>query len=470
MTDRLEQALRDMQFELPGRVMDRALASAAARDARPVGAWRDARRVEREPRSMSVAALVAVFLAAALLAALLYGVSAVHSHPVPVSPPRVETSDVTPPVAIAAPFKPDCAVIHNAYGCGMQEPFFANGSVGWLTAGYEGNSGQTNLYRTTDGGAHWSAVMSWDGPGAADIKTSTDGRQALIATGWGPYGPALLYTLDGGASWKDNGVPATALQCLSVAGNCEPKLQSVYFSDPREGWVFAQGPTQTAGRLFHTTDSGAHWTLTATIDLITAFPGINPASLDGKFAFASSTTGWFVPNTVYSEVAPRTLYATVDGGVTWRPETIKAGSDLRLAALHTFGARNVVVELRSGTGLYVATSADGGLTWSPAQTTPAGRCGFSPCAIEFIDGQHWVVSGTGSLYVTADAGVGWAVVGGDPPTCCLVQFTDLKHGWSLGGVVLPDGQGANALFKTTDGGAHWTMVALPVRYTDLYPA
>ena len=478
MTDRLEQALRDMRFEVPDSVITRAIAAAEvhgaegierlpARRPRPASRSGEASGgVDRRSRSMTVATVVAVLLVAALLAALLYGAQAIRSRPVPVTKP-VGASDISQPAAIAAPFAPDCSVPHNAYGCGMQAPVFANANVGWLTAGYEGGSGPTNLYRTTDGGSHWTALISWDGPGAAEIKTSNDGLQALIVTGWGPYGPAILSTSDGGQHWRNAGIPIVAFQCISVAGLCQPALQSVFFRDTREGWLFDQGPTLSSARLYHTPDSGAHWTLASTIDLSTQFAGLNPVGVTGQFSFASSTNGWFAAQDTLSAGTPLTVYRTTDGGATWHLQQVAAPTDSlaglsRIEAIHPFDSRSAAIELVSGSAAYVATTADGGSTWEAPRPMPVGNCGFSPCALIFVDAREWIAQGRGTLLRTTDAGANWQTVNGSlPAPCCLMQFTDVMHGWLLSG---------NELYRTTDGGVRWAQVGLPESGYPEFPA
>lgn len=209
---------------------------------------------------------------------------------------------------------------------------------------------------------------------------------------------------------------------------------------------------------------------------VAKFPKLNPVGLQGRFVFASTTIGWFVPETTYLPAAPITVYQTIDGGSTWHSQRISGPPDLnsgnpQILALKAFGTNSAVIELTSGKGAYVTTTGDDGLTWTKAQLTPLGNCGFGPCPIAFIDAEHWIGYGTGGLLRTVDAGANWEAVGGDAPACCgLLQFTDPSHGWSLGGVPLPSAQGGNGLFRTTDGGVHWTSLALPVDNTDLYPA
>jgi len=140
----------------------------------------------------------------------------------------------------------------------------ADGGTHWsvqLTGSYELNAvdfvssrtgwavGADTLLTTADGGAHWTSL-----PEPCPVIRSVHFISSLTGfavaggtnvSGIGTQAPMLgglvLATTDGGRSWHLLPAPADA--------------QTVCFSDPRHGWLGA------GGRLYESTDGGAHWTV-----------------------------------------------------------------------------------------------------------------------------------------------------------------------------------------------------------------
>lgn len=83
------------------------------------------------------------------------------------------------------------------------------------------------IYRTSDGGAAWSAVnidfSAGDFKGFPYVRTLTalDGKHMIIVMSEGNadyYGGKLLITKDGGATWKPVDIPSTGVASLSTYG------------------------------------------------------------------------------------------------------------------------------------------------------------------------------------------------------------------------------------------------------------
>src|SRR5579864_9598651 len=115
------------------------------------------------------------------------------------------------------------------------------------------------------------------------MVSSADGKEALFVSADDPTRPTIFYTYDGGRRWTSFGVPrgVQVAPCVYLGCNGPFGVQS-YFLNTREGWIVGSEPTSMGAQLYHTTDSGAHWSLLARID---------PTKIDlmhGQLLFASS--------------------------------------------------------------------------------------------------------------------------------------------------------------------------------------
>ncbi len=474
--------------------------------------WRAGRRRRAVPPTWLLPAIAAL-LALAVVLALVAGVRGLYRSTPVRQPQPVPTRQ---PLALRAPLAMNCSswgvASSGSTGCNLAKLVFASPVVAWaivspLTLG-KTFMGPSNLYRTVDGGQHWQALVSWNNPGqrfsgeldnpiasdstAADqVKVSPDGKEALVITGWGSGAAdgsaGLFHTTDGGAHWSSFGFPSSAeptevcaLETYLAVSACAPVTATAlryFFLNSREGWVVSQESGSTFDDIFHTTDSGAHWVLSARI--------IATAQLDllrGRLVFQSSSSGWFVPDYRGTPVTAQLLYRTVDAGRTWQPRQLVPVPPARQPAgggpqrpanpdnavidnLKFFNDRDGVLEVARpielgafGTGeSFVYTTSDGGATWSAPSSTPH-------YGVDFIDAANWVVvPADGGLDRTGDGGKSWTPFrptyhGGPPylvPLTRTMHFVDQSHGWA--------GVGCSGIlvFGTSDGGANWTLLNLP---------
>jgi hypothetical protein len=442
-----------------------------------------------------VAGVVAVVLAVVAVAAFF----ATH-HLLSPTPAR------TPHFQIKAPG----AAVCNS-NCSVGPLLLVSANMGWLAEQLTPDTSSpacnpvcpttSVIFRTDDGGFHWRAQLSWLG-WAQEILASPDGREVLVVPE-ADQGAALHHSTDGGVHWTSFDLPAgvgQAMQTICKFGGCHQQsiAEQLYFLNPREGWVLSQEATFTTADLFHTTDSGAHWTLTR-VDIKAAF-GVDVAtgltdpngnvdhSLPGQLVFADSATGWFLP------VASWDTHVTHDGGTTWRlqsvprpigvqPDTTAYIDDVRLFSNHKDGVLSLRVRIPGQGGppgvetspyRYTYTTSDGGDHWSNPTHPPSVQIlqsgllgpGFLDVNIDFIDATHWVgwpqPPGLGPAALagfmhTSDAGQHWNVL---PANSVQVvewfEFLDPSRGWALAG----ESAGVS-LYETTDGGATWTSLSLP---------
>jgi photosystem II stability/assembly factor-like uncharacterized protein len=176
------------------------------------------------------------------------------------------------------------------------------------------------LYRTADGGAHWSlaaatpaptgtAVSSQPGPGQIPAACDKRGLAFPAATnGWiastcnAGLANALLVSHDGGVSWADESLPLPATLC--AGGACT--VSGPQFLD-RTGFVTVD-PEPAGAALLVTRDLGQTWDRLAL-----------PGGLQyPQITFFSPTQGVLVAGETQGAFGG-TFYTTADGGRTWTP-------------------------------------------------------------------------------------------------------------------------------------------------------
>jgi len=418
-------------------------------------------RQPRQPRSMLLG-LVAALIAFAIVISLMLAGQALrsrssvpaHTGPAPWAGPTAITTELCQSqceVATQSALQPKPASIRRCgtsttIGCAVQPPFFATPSLGWITDGIAGPDGPAFLYRTDDAGQHWRPVLSWDGPGAQQIRSSVDGSEALVITGWNSMGAATAFhTTDSGLHWTARGLP------LGIDSDL------VYFLNPREGWILRTSSLD----LLHTTDAGSHWTRIAR--LVGMVRG-------GTLLFSTSSDGVYLQG--------RSLYTTHDGGAKWgvqtppRPTGVPPSAYVARSTVKFFNSQEGLLELDYCTAVgcpspsdYVYTTSDAGTDWTTPLRLPVSE--GSRNIFIFIDPDHWIGMSGGifnahSVIHTADAGQHWTVLLSPPANSNMVEgqwdmveypdFIDPLHGWSLN---------EPFLFLTSDGGITWVRQVLP---------
>ena len=207
----------------------------------------------------------------------------------------------------------------------VSEVSFADPQHGFLLLGGGDDAmGQDSvwLYRTADGGAHWSlaaatptpaptgtAVSSQPGPGQIPAACDKSGLTFPTATnGWitstcnARLANALLVSRDGGVNWADESLPLPATIC--AGGACT--LSGPQFLDGT-GFVTV-APEPAGAALLVTRDLGQTWNQLAL-----------PAGLQyPQITFFSPAEGVLVAGETQGAFGG-TFYTTADGGQTWTP-------------------------------------------------------------------------------------------------------------------------------------------------------
>jgi photosystem II stability/assembly factor-like uncharacterized protein len=377
-----------------------------------------------------------------------------------------------------------------AAGCGDGGMTFINLDRGWLTFDCSQASGLTVdqasspfVAATNDGGRSWTPVRLPSVPqGGADLcgagaplftgvrgvltVTCNSGRQTSLT--------AVFRTADAGDSWTE-GLPPVAF------GQTD-------FADATTGFVFVQG--DRGNDLYRTTDSGRTWLLVK--------KGLFPGQNLGTYHFIDVNTGF-----AYTDSSPEAPWKTSDGGKTWSlPAPYKSLPGNLACAISsnpstgTAPLPTVMTSETAGWALGAQRTTDGGAHWSSAgpPSVPDRAAGYAEF---FFDSTHaWVAETAGSastcadhiaVFSTTDGGQTWQQAAPIPAPMPLqseiiwasypissarttllgpsvLYFVDPENGWLLvktgpNGFAGAGRPQTGPLYRTTDGGLHWTVVA-----------
>lgn len=270
-------------------------------------------------------------------------------------------------------------------------------------------------------------------------------------------------TADGGKTWKQS-----APLYLRLEAGLQATAPLLYFGDPQHGWmvVFAGKPEPgqflssiDSAVLYRTADGGLTWywlsNLLARDGCFSNVLQMTFPSMISGFAMLSCPSG-----------SP-TLAATHDGGKTWDLQPLPF-----LVESAFFDGSHGIAAIASSTtqaGAQLLSTYDGGQTW---QTLPDLPGTGSTVAIDFVDASNfwelvtqpgWVLglSPPGDwLYRTTDGGQTWTLVAKDLAMGARVayfHFVDADHGFATQDSP-NEPAGRVELNTTSDGGRTWNIV------------
>ncbi len=172
---------------------------------------------------------------------------------------------------------------------------FGPGPAGWLGGGMFSGA----LYQTGDGGLTWRRASIPAPSGSIFGLPAVFGRTVVEPVTAGQA--LLLYrSTDGGTHWQEVSVLPGA-----TAGGCAAGQVSVSLPTPRSGWAAAVRAGRTL--VYRTTDGGLRWARTAA-----SWP-VPPDSCEPPAIQATGPSqAWLLT------AGSRRLYATANGGATWR--------------------------------------------------------------------------------------------------------------------------------------------------------
>ncbi len=311
---------------------------------------------------------------------------------------------------------------------GIADRFYDVDAIDAQTAIVIGYGGK--ILRTADGGYTWEVVDS----GVERALYSVDFPDPQH--GWiaGQAG-TLLASSDGGKTWSKQESPTPLY------------LFSLDMIDAKEGWAVGDRATT-----LHTRDGGQTWQpgkLTSTEALTEEEAVLAEDPVLYGVQFTDARHGWIV-----GEFG--NIYATTDGGVTWKTqqeslvdaEGYGALDIPTFFGLHFIDAANGVAAALEGR---VARTRDGGATWKYEEVDvkePIVDPLLQP--FQMPDTTAWAVGVAGEVIRQRAAGGTWqrASLGMEVPTWLRgIDWIDAQNGWIVGGYGL--------ILHTTDGGKSW---------------
>lgn len=289
---------------------------------------------------------------------------------------------------------------------GTVSPFTA---VAAVNAGPAWALGSEGLLTTRDGGILWLPLLSVDLPREIRFFDELNGIMLTDTT--------VQVTNDGGETW-------------SLRRQADANLfRTMSFVNANVGFV-----ATFTHIVLRTTDGGLTWTR---LSLPFSSTGIS-RSLHA-IAFIDALTGWVVAS---NGLFGRSIFKTVDGGVTWQEVFIFEGLNVQIEDIFALDALHLWVvgsQNFEGMGEIVIASTDGGLTWTFQQSDGSGGL----LAIQFVSPlEGWMVGR--HIHHTVDGGITWTV----QPTA-MEGFTDLFFTSPTTGFVVGDN---GVILSTTTGG------------------
>jgi photosystem II stability/assembly factor-like uncharacterized protein len=294
-------------------------------------------------------------------------------------------------------------------------------------------------------------------------------------TGWAigglvSVGEHVLFTRDGGSTWKDVTPPEEA----AVSG--ERKTATGFFQGAQTAWVIyainGGNPIPTQAVVWHTMDGGTTWQASQPLDLT----GLAEIFMPSDLQFVAGENGWLL---VHVGVGMNhdyvVLYRSVDGGVSWSrildPYTdggIQSCS--KTSMLFTDAMQGWLTGDCNGVmaGVLLFKSTDAGSTWQAVSLpAPANAprlydvespvpCGaYDPfffgndlghLSVRCTNYSGQQITNSYYIYTTQNGGSTWtsATYPGE-----ALYFFSADTGWAL----------APKIQRTTDGGATWAHIS-----------
>ncbi|MBN2206566.1 MAG: hypothetical protein JW742_04110 [Candidatus Aminicenantes bacterium] len=310
-----------------------------------------------------------------------------------------------------------------------------------------------------------------------------DANRAYVA-----HGRGVALTSDGGANWKASAVHS-AFVSVAVDGLNSGILYALISG-------LAQSPV---GGCYKSSDGGKNWKHLEGLfygwggRLLARGPRVHAATSAGVFRSANGGRSWKashagmkatdVPAFAVAPSAPSTIYAgpysyaffkTTDGGRTWTQKQLPGSSDQFLSVVvHPANAETVYVLAGSGSPSHVYKSTDGGASFTSVFTHNGRNLALSPGnpKIVVVAGQAEGMASdppVRGIHISRNGGATWTSIKirDDAYSAAEAAALDPKNG-NIIYVVGASAAGSPVCYKSANGGASWTLLAVPTQQTPL---
>ncbi len=342
---------------------------------------------------------------------------------------------------------------------------------GWAIG--EGDSEDSHILLTEDGGETWTDVSppelgSTENDSIWAQGSFLDARHAWVIYAPSYYGGArgVWRTEDGGATWE------RGLSRLGFQNGIGPASPEIAFLDTTTGWLIIDafhGAGSTGTDIFRSDDGGERWQLVMDEYRYRADSPM-PGPVDGM-DFVDPQHGWATESHPY--VSGVRVYWTADGGESWRRQELPQPEEDPDYLLDTscrglsptlfsraMGAVWVDCEHRDRDFIYL--TRDEGVSWDinalPADFDAASvaiidqnRLFAIGWWIEWVEGESQILGS--ELYRSGDGGSHWTLIA-EMDWAGTLQFLDERHGWAFGG-----SEAEPFLMRTSDGGHSWRRLS-----------
>jgi len=303
----------------------------------------------------------------------------------------------------------------------------------------------SSLHRTVDGGSSWKStpIPGVDGRRFGQGQLFVDGPTAWVVTRSDADGVVSVTRVSEGTGASTASLPGTHPGVSSA---------SVAFVDADHGWAAVgvdRGSQEVGSDLYATTDGGQTWR------------ELGPAPFDGPLHPVDRNLGFALGST---------FWRTEDGGASWREENPPhpdTGLPTSFARLSLFGSRGVLqVNVPTGMMGYALfdVTEDGGTTWE-ARRAPR-EAGFNntgpPLTFSVTDPDRWHVMQGRRLWATTDGGRSWEEIQTDLTEGSVreLSFASFDRAWAVlatGSCAFVPCEPGNEriVLATDDGGRHW---------------